>query len=119
MKQKMQFLLLTGVSSPGAGKTTLLVETIKALKQQIIYSKANILPKIEYDIAMAKNSGQAEDEKLLKELKVFFINGNYTEIVQKYQQSKSNLESVRLATIVATLELYIEDPQTLRQLIAL
>ena len=94
-------------------------ETIKALKQQIIYSKANILPKIEYDIAMAKNSGQAEDEKLLKELKVFFINGNYTEIVQKYQHSKSNLESVRLATIVATLELYIEDPQTLRQLIAL
>lgn len=94
-------------------------ETIKALKQQIIYSKANILPKIEYDIAMAKNSGEAEDEKLLKELKVFFINGNYTEIVQKYQHSKSNLESVRLATIVATLELYIEDPQTLKQLIAL
>lgn len=94
-------------------------ETIKALKQQIVYSKANILPKIEYDIAMAKNSGQMEDEKILKELKVFFINGNYTEIVQKYQYSKSNLESLRLATIVATLELYIEDPQTLRQLIAL
>lgn len=94
-------------------------ETLQALKQQIIYSKSNVIPKIEYDIAIAKNLAQTEEEKMLKELKAFFINGNYTEIIQKHKFSKSNLESLRLALIVATLELYIEDPQTLRQLIAL
>ena len=99
--------------------TNIKEETLASLRQQVIYSKANIIPKIEYDLAMAKNMGSEEDIKLLTELKVFFINKNYTQIVQKYQNSKSNLESVRLATIVATLELYIEDPETLRQLIAL
>ena len=99
--------------------TSIQEETLAALRQQVIYSKSNVMPKIEYDLAIAKHELREADEKMLKELKIFFANGKNLEIIQKYQYSKSNLESLRLALIVATLELYIEDPKTLQSTISL
>ncbi|HLT22401.1 MAG TPA: hypothetical protein VKZ84_03120 [Bacteriovoracaceae bacterium] len=91
-------------------------EALQQAKRQIIDAKNLVLPKIQFDMAIAKNHGNDEVEKELKELKVLFANQNYPEVLNRFKFSKLKEESVKLAIIVATLELQLEDPKTLQQL---
>lgn len=94
-------------------------ETRQAVTQQILYSKNLVVSKIEFDISIATNQGRSAEVNKLKELKVLFLNGKYPQIIEKYKNQLETLESVKMATIVATLEMYLEDPKTLQQLIIL
>lgn len=92
-------------------------EAHQMAQRQILDAKNLVLPKIQFDIAMAKNYGNKELEKQLIELKTLFANKKYIEVVNRFGNSKLKEESVKLATIVATLEMQMQDPTTLQQVI--